>query len=193
MVVPMIPFPNKKYKIIYADPPWHFNDGADKRGVECKYSTMLTEDIKNLPVQSICDDDCVLFLWSVFPMLQEGLDVIKSWGFNYKTIGFTWGKLYPNGKPFMGMGNWTRSNSEVCLLGVKGKPKRVNAGIRSLFLSVPERHSKKPNGVRQNIVKLCGDIPRIELFAREAYEGWDNWGNDEKIQSQPLEVFNLET
>ena len=182
-------FPQKKYKIIYADPPWHFNDRADTRGVENKYSTMFTEDIKNLPVNDIADEDCVLFCWVVFPMLQEGLDVIKSWGFEYKTLGFTWVKKFTTGRYFMGMGNWTRSNTEVVLIGVKGKPKRMDAGINQIIDSVPKEHSQKPDIVRQRIVELCGDLPRIELFARTKVHGWDVWGNDEKLKLEPLESY----
>jgi len=185
-----MPFPKKKYKIIYADPPWHFNDRADTRGVECKYSTMLTEDICNLPISDITDDDCVLFLWTVFPMLQEGLDVIKAWGFEYKTLGFVWCKKFSTGKWFMGMGNWTRSNAEVVLIGVKGKPKRVDAGINQIIDTIPKQHSHKPNMVRERIVKLCGDLSRIELFARTKVHGWDVWGNDPKLENKPLEAFS---
>jgi len=172
-------FPNKKYNIIYADPPWRFNMRKDKRGIHfVKYATMTTDDICNLPVNKITDDNCICFMWMVFPMIREGLRVMEAWGFIPKTVGFTWGKLYSNGKPFMGMGNWTRSNSEFCYIGVKGKPKRLNAGVRSLILSVPETHSKKPNRVRDDIVKLCGDIPRIELFARRKTDGWTCIGDE---------------
>ena len=187
--VRMIPFPDKKYKIIYADPPWHFNDRVDTRGVECKYTTLETEQIKNLPIHQISDDNCVLFLWVVYPMLQEGLDVIKAWGFNYKTLGFTWVKKFTTGRYFIGMGNWTRSNTESVLIGVKGKPKRIDAGINQIIDSVPQEHSRKPNIVRERIIQLCGDLPRMELFARTKVHGWDVWGNDEKLQAQPLEAF----
>ena len=184
----MIPFPDKKYQIIYADPPWRFDMTKDTSGKDfLKYPTMGLDDIKNLPVDKITDKDCVLFIWCVFPMLQEGLDTIKAWGFSFKTIGFTWGKLYKNGSVFMGLGNWTRSNAEICLLGVKGKPKRINSGVRSLLLSIPREHSKKPTEIRGRIVQLLGDLPRIELFARppkdllfedESYQGWDVWGDE---------------
>jgi len=186
----LIPFPKKKYKIIYADPPWHFNDRADTRGVECKYSTLQTKDICELPVNKITDEDCVLFLWVVFPMLQEGLDVIKAWGFAYKTLGFAWCKKFSTGNWFLGMGNWTRSNLEVVLIAVKGKPKRIDAGINQIIDTIPKKHSQKPNMVRERILKLCGDLPRIELFARTKIHGWDVWGNDPKLELEPLEAFN---
>jgi len=176
----MIDFPDKKYNIIYADPPWQYNDKAlaGNRGAGCKYDVMTLDNIKNLPIKNITSDDCILFLWITFPQLNKCFEVMESWGFKYKTVAFTWIKKYNNGKSFMGMGNWTRSNAEVCMLAIKGKPKRLYAGIRQVVESVPERHSKKPDIVREKIVELCGDLPRIELFAREKKSGWDSWGNE---------------
>lgn len=149
---------------------------------------MTIEDIKSLPIHNISDDNCILFLWVTFPLLQEGLDTIKSWGFTYKTIGFNWIKKNKKNieTNFWGMGNWTRSNSELCLLGIKGKPKRISAKVHSIvetfetetIESPIEKHSKKPDIVRYRIEELCGDIPRIELFAREKVSGWDVWGNE---------------
>ena len=173
-------FPNKKYNIIYADPAWSYRDKAlsGNRGAGCKYPVMNIDDIKNLPVKDIADDNCILFLWVTFPKLNECFDVIKTWGFEYKTVGFTWVKKYRNGTNFMGMGRWTRANAEICMIATKGKPKRINAGIRQIIESIPERHSKKPDIVREKIVELVGDLPRIELFAREKINGWDSWGNE---------------
>ena len=173
-------FPNKKHNIIYADPAWSYRDKAlaGNRGAGCKYPVMSIDDIKKLPVKDIADDNCILFLWVTFPKLDECFDVIKNWGFEYKTVGFTWVKKYRNGTNFMGMGRWTRANAEICMIATKGKPKRINAGIRQIIESVPERHSKKPDIVREKIVELVGDLPRIELFARERVEGWDAWGNE---------------
>lgn len=179
-----------KYNIIYADPPWTYRDKAQagQRGVEFKYPTMTIEDIKSLPIHNISDDNCILFLWVTFPLLQEGLDTIKAWGFTYKTIGFNWIKKNKKNVEtnFWGMGNWTRSNSEICLLAIKGKPKRISAKVHSVIetfetetIESPiEKHSKKPDIVRYRIEELCGDIPRIELFAREKVSGWDVWGNE---------------
>ena len=177
----MISFPNKKYSIIYADPPWNYKDKAcaGKRGAGFKYKTMSIKDIQELPVQNISGDNCMLFIWVTFPLLQEGMDTIKLWGFKYKTIGFNWIKLNKKARTrFWGMGNWTRSNSELCLLGIKGKPKRISASVHSIVISHKEEHSKKPNLVRDRIIKLCGDITRIELFAREKIQGWDCWGDE---------------
>ena len=170
--------PDRLFNIILADPAWSYNDKAlaGNLGACCKYDVMSIEDIKNLEVGKIAADDCVLFLWCTYPKLNEVFDVIKAWGFVYKTVAFTWVKKYRNGDNFMGMGRWTRANAEVCLLATKGKPKRISASVRQIIESVPERHSKKPNIVRDKIVELCGDLPRIELFARERAEGWSAWG-----------------
>ena len=173
---------DKKYGIIYADPPWSYKDKAlaGKRGACCKYPVMTLEDICNLPINNIAADDCVLFLWVTMPKLDECFEVIKSWGFKYKTCAFTWIKTYKKcGKPFMGMGRWTRANAEICLLATKGDPKRVSANVQSVVISPVEEHSKKPDCVRERITCLIGgNIPKIELFARQAADGWDCWGNE---------------
>lgn len=118
-------------------------------------------------------------MWATFPMLREALDVIEAWGFSYKTVAFNWVKQNRNGTGiFMGLGNWTRSNSEICLLATKGKPKRISGSVRSIVLSPLQQHSRKPAEIRDRIVELMGDLPRIELFAREAAPGWDVWGNE---------------
>jgi N6-adenosine-specific RNA methylase IME4 len=189
----MIPFPDKKYKIIYADPPWSYNDKAlaGNRGAGCKYPTQDKEWIDNLPVSEIADDDCVLFLWVTMPKLNECWDLIEKWGFNYKTVAFTWVKRNKIKRTwFWGMGNWTRANPELCLIATKGKPKRINASVHSVIDTPIEQHSKKPGIVRTNIVKLLGDIPRIELFARKSTAGWDVWGNEiDKLKTNKLENF----
>ena len=190
---PMLnPFPNKKYKIIYADPAWEYDDKAlaGNRGAGCKYDLISIEDLKELPVNEISDDDSVLFMWVTFPKIQEGLDLIESWGFEYKTVAFTWIKKAGNGTNFIGMGRWTRSNAEIVLLGTKGKPKRIDASVRQVIESTPSKHSQKPDMIRNKIVQLMGDLPRIELFARTKIHGWDVWGNDIKLKSQTLECFN---
>lgn len=172
----------KKYNIIYADPPWSFKTYSDKgkgRSADNHYPVMNIDDIKNLPIQHIVGDDCVLFLWVTFPLLKEGIEVLESWGFTYKTVGFNWVKRNKvSDSWFWGLGYWTRSNSEICLLGTKGNPKRISAGVHQIVDDRIMRHSKKPDTVRQRIVELCGDLPRIELFAREKPLGWDVWGNE---------------
>jgi N6-adenosine-specific RNA methylase IME4 len=177
----MIPFPDKKYNIIYADPAWSYKDkaSAGKRGASYKYETQSQNWICNLPVQDIAADNCILFLWITMPKLNEVMEVIESWGFEYKTCGFAWVKKNKKKDSwFWGMGRWTRANAELCLIATKGKPKRINAGVHSIIDTSIERHSKKPDVVRDKIVELVGDLPRIELFAREKVKGWDSWGNE---------------
>ena len=113
------------------------------------------------------------------PKLDECWELIEKWGFTYKTVAFTWVKRNKKSPSwFWGMGGWTRANAELCLIATKGKPKRINTGVHSVIDTSIEGHSKKPSLVRERIVALLGDLPRIELFARERHEGWDAWGNE---------------
>lgn len=193
-------FPEKKYNIIYADPPWSYKDKGCNGNAAQHYPLMKDRDICALPVQDIAAQDCVLFMWATYPKLQEALDVIKAWGFTYKTIGFQWVKQNRSGNgTFFGLGRWTRGNTEPCLIATKGeacqvsldtessepcliatrgKPKRINPGVSQLVFSPLRAHSQKPDEVRDRIVELMGDQPRIELFARSAAAGWDCWGNE---------------
>jgi N6-adenosine-specific RNA methylase IME4 len=180
--VDMIPFPDKKYNIIYADPAWSYKVWSKKgqgRSAEHHYLTMNIDDIKNLPIKNITDENCILFMWVTFPLLKDSFDVIESWGFTYKTVGFTWVKKNKKTDSwFWGMGHWTRANAELCLIATKGKIKRQSAAVHQIIDTPIERHSKKPDIVRDKIVELVGDLPRIELFARETADGWDSWGNE---------------
>ena len=178
----MIPFPKKKYNIIYADPAWHFknwNKDQEKVLKKVPYPTMNDEDIKNLPVRDVSEKDCVLFIWVTYPKLLDGIETIKRWGFEYKTCAFSWVKQNKKSDGlYMGMGYWTRANNEICLLATKGNPKRISASVRQIILERVREHSRKPDCVRDRIVELCGDLPRIELFARQKTDGWDVWGNE---------------
>jgi len=177
----------KKYKIIYADPPWRYNDklNLQNEGAENHYKTMSLEDIKKLNIDNISDKDCILFLWATMPLLQEAFEVIKSWGFTYKTCAFCWVKTNPKSNTiFKGIGRWVMGNAELCLLATKGKPHRIVKNIHQIVLAKRGKHSVKPIEVRNRIVKLMGDIPRIELFARERIEGWDAWGNEVPNEEQ---------
>lgn len=196
----MIKFPNKKYNIIYADPPWTFKTysekGKEKKSAENHYDCMNIEDIYSLPVQDIADDNCVLMLWVTYPLLKEGLQTIEEWGFTYKTCGFSWVKKNKKADSFFwGLGYWTRANNEICLLATKGKPSRVSKSVHQIVYEPISKHSKKPDCVRDKIVGLCGDLPRIELFARQTAEGWDSWGNEvqkdneAKTNKQQQELF----
>ena len=170
-----------KYKIIYSDCPWKSNTqfGRDKKkGNKQHYPLMGLEEIKNLPVNEIADDDCILFLWIVNNQLFDAKEVIESWGFSFATVGFTWVKTTSTGKDHFGVGMWSRNNPEICLIATKGKPKRKSASVRELQKHPIREHSRKPDEIRDEIVKLCGDLPRIELFAISEYEGWTCIGNE---------------
>jgi len=179
----MIRFPNKKYSIIYADPPWSYPKSggiSNGRGLAKKhYPTMSLIELKKLPISDIACDNCYLFMWATYPKLCEALETISAWDFEYFTTAFTW--IKKNKKTdslFWGMGTTTRANAEIVLLARKGKLQRINAGVHSVVQSPIEGHSKKPNEVRDRIVQLYGDLPKIELFARERHTGWDAWGNE---------------
>ena len=172
----------EEYKIIYADPAWVYKDKANagNRGACHKYTLTPTEEmgsiIKNIPVSK----DSVCLMWCTYPQLAEGLKLMALWGFTYKTVAFTWAKQNKvSDSFFMGMGRHTRGNPEIVLLGTKGKGvSRINASIRNLQVHRIAEHSRKPNEIRKEIVKLYGDVSRIELFAREKREGFDVWGNE---------------
>lgn len=170
----------KKYQIIYADPPWRYKDRKCNGACEHHYSAMPLDEIKLLPVNKLADKDCVLFLWTTYPMMREAMDLITAWGFTYKTIAFQWIKLNKSGNgKFFGLGRWTRGNTEPCLLAVKGKPHRENNSVSQIIEEPITKHSEKPSIVRDKICKLMGNEQnKIELFARQYAEGWDCWGNE---------------
>lgn len=170
---------DKKYSIIYADPPWSYNDKGCNGNAAEHYNLMKDSEIHDLPIGKLAEKDCVLFLWATYPKIQEALDTIKKWGFTYKSIAFQWIKQNRKGNGyFFGLGRWTRGNTECCLIAVKGKPKRKNNSVSQLIFSPLRKHSQKPDEVREKIIELIGDVPRIELFARESCDGWDCWGNE---------------
>ena len=140
---------------------------------------MSIDELCALPVESLAAKDCLLFLWATFPMLPEALRLIKAWGFSFKTVAFVW--LKQNRKSptwFYGLGCWTRGNVEICLLAKRGNPKRHSASVHQFIISPIGQHSKKPDVTRDKIVELAGDLPRVELFARQKIPGWDVWGNE---------------
>lgn len=182
----------KKYQIIYADPAWSFSDRMKQgtRQVDLKkyYTPMNIKTIKKLPIAKIANKDCVLFLWTTDAHLEKALEVINAWGFKYKTIGFIWNKKEKSGKQVCFYGKWTCKGSEICLLASKGKANSLikNHKIRQLVEAERQKHSVKPDEVRNRIVQLMGDLPRIELFAREKIEGWDAWGDEIPKDTQKL-------
>jgi N6-adenosine-specific RNA methylase IME4 len=168
-----------KYKVIYIDCPWNFQTHSVKgkgRSAEAHYKCMNLNDIKNLPVRDWADKDCVLLMWVTDPMLEKGLEVIRSWGFNYKTVGFYWVKTNKNGSFFMGTGYWTRANPEQCLLATIGHPKRINRDVRKVTISRRREHSRKPEEMYERIERLC-EGPYLEVFSRSSRPGWDSWGD----------------
>jgi len=177
----------KKYQVIYADPPWNFGGGGvyqdgsrPVRQTAKQYGLMKTKDICALPVAKISDRDCLLFLWVTDQHIPDALSVIEAWGFRYCTVAFYWVKRYATGSLCSNVGCWTMKNVEQVLLGIKGNPLKFKAARNVKQLVEAERtiHSKKPDEVRQRIVRLVGDRPRIELFARQRTPGWDAWGNE---------------
>jgi N6-adenosine-specific RNA methylase IME4 len=171
-----------KYGIILADPAWAYRVWSKKglgRSAANHYPTMQIKDICALPVAGLAAKDCALFLWATFPQLKDAFTVLDAWEFTYKTVAFVWvkqNKVSPG--YFVGYGYWTRANAELCLLATRGHPARVSKSVRQIIDTPRGRHSAKPVAVRERIVELMGDLPRIELFARERAEGWHVWGNE---------------
>lgn len=176
------------YGAILADPPWLYEVWSEKgtgRTAEQHYDVMSASEISALPVAAIAAPDSVLFCWVTWPCLKQGLSLIEHWGFAYKTCGFDWMKadntqpdffqedIYPQ----IGLGHWTRANTEPCLLATMGKPKRLDAGVRMGIIAPRREHSRKPDGIHERIERLVAG-PYLELFARQKRAGWDSWGNE---------------
>ena len=172
----------KKYDIIYADPPWAYHDtlGGNAKMGAMPYPTMTQEELCAMPIYKIAKKDSVLFMWATMPKLQEALDTIKAWGFKYKTCAFCWVKQNPkSGGIYAGLGRWVQGNAELCLLATKGHPHRISKSVKQIVMAPRGRHSAKHAEVRDRIVQLMGeDTERIELFARNYADGWDCWGNE---------------
>jgi N6-adenosine-specific RNA methylase IME4 len=177
---------SKHYRVIYADPPWTFSTYSRKgkgRSPEAHYDCMPLEEIKALPVADWAAEDCVLLLWATDPLLEKAFEVIRAWGFTYKTVGFYWAKLNRSAPPlifdrasfFTGLGFWTRANPEPCLLATRGKPKRRSAEVRKLVVAPRREHSRKPDEIYGRIEALC-EGPYLEMFARGSRPGWSAWG-----------------
>ena len=169
-----IKLPDKQYQVIYADPAWRYEFSMVKSdSIENHYPTMSLEEIKNLKVGGIAADNCVLFLWATAPKLVEALEVMQSWGFKYRT-NLVWDK------ESIGMGYWFRNQHEILLVGIRGKisPPSQKERISSIFREKRGKHSKKPDMIREYIQSWYKNLSKIELFARERYDGWDAWGNE---------------
>jgi N6-adenosine-specific RNA methylase IME4 len=206
---------NKKYNIIYADPAWDMGyvkggltAGSVKGGEVLPYQTMTDEEIMAMPIRDITEDNAFLFLWVTDNRIPKIADFMKAWGFNYNSLAFVWNKItkrtealegqinlfndYPDDKVRTTLTPFTRRSCEYCFLGTKGKTRELIKDHYVLqyvaWASRTRKHSVKPNEVRNRIVKLCGDLPRIELFARQNFNGWDAWGN--QVQ-ESVEINNV--
>ncbi len=182
------------FEILLADPAWQYNVEGGRGAADKHYGTMSLAELCMLPVEKLAADNSVLFLWGVWPQLLEAHAVMKAWGFTYKNCAFGWvkvNKIQPT--PFVGLGHWTRGNSEFCLLGVRGKPKRIDAAVQqiivddSLIIAPVGEHSAKPQEARDRIIRLMGDLPAIELFARDRDPRFEVWGNqsEETVELRP--------
>ena len=176
----------RKYRVAYADPPWTFHNRSEKgtgRNPVAHYDCLDFPALAALPVADLAAGDCVLFLWAVDPLLHRALDLIRAWGFTYKTVGFYWVKRNPgrnnasldDASFFTGLGYWTRANPEQCLLATRGKPRRRARDVKRLVVEPRREHSRKPDVIRERIERLV-EGPYLELFARETRPGWDAWG-----------------
>ncbi len=173
---------DKKYDVVYADPPWrNRKSGTKARNNERYYPSMAADDIKKIPVAEISSDRSILFMWVCFPCLEDALEVMKAWGYKYYGLGFDWCKTTQKGTPKIGCGYYTRQNNEICLIGVKRNGGRIKPCVKNICCSIleqPREHSRKPDIVREYIERIAGDVPKIELFARQSVDGWDCWGNE---------------
>ena len=174
---------NLSYQLIYADPPWHFRARSEKgegRSAKNHYPVMSLKDIAALPISKIAAKSSVLLLWAIDPMLEVAFDVIKTWGFRFKTVGFYWVKENIKSPGFFtGLGYYTRANPEQCLLATRGVGlKRMDRSVQRLIVAPRGRHSEKPIEAYRRIERLFGNVNRIELFARQRRAGWNAFGNE---------------
>lgn len=193
---PFADLPKRHFGVILADPPWQYRTWDNRKSIPSgrkygdasaaiHYDTMSVCDIGSLPVTDLVISDCVLFLWATWPNLTDAFDVISIWGFEYKTCAFCWTKAHATQvelfqddiKGSLGMGYWTRANTEPCLLATRGKPKRKSAAVRQAIIEPRREHSRKPDCVHERIEQLV-DGPYLELFSRRQRKGWVMWGNE---------------
>jgi site-specific DNA-methyltransferase (adenine-specific) len=195
-----------QYRVILADPPWAFEKTVGQGAIlpdrsarsaypggrydaGRHYDGVLTIDqICGLPIGEMAAKDAILLMWTTMLHLPHAEHVMRAWGFRYRTCGFTWIKLYGNGKPVLGLGNYTRANAELCLLGLRGHPKRKANNVSQVIMSKRRQHSRKPDEQYDRIMRLF-DGPYLELFARQRWPGWDVWGNQTDLF--PAQTFLL--
>ncbi len=173
----------KKYTVIYADPPWKTKTFKEKKdgllSRDLPYKQMSDEEIIDLDVASLAADDAILFMWCIDSRIPKASEIMKAWGFKYKTIGFVWGKKAKTTEGFNGgFSSYTKRDCEFCLIGTRGKYLKLKRGVNQILLEPKQEHSRKPHTIRERIDEMVGDVPRIELFCRYPVEGWDVWGNE---------------
>ncbi len=188
-----------KYNIIYADPPWKYGSktalnntkGNKIEPLSKHYKTMPINEIKDLPIKNITDKDCACFLWCTDSHLKEGIEVLESWGFKYKTVAFNWIKKTNKGNTYYNVAPWTLKSSELCLLGTKGKMNKykIKNNVKQLIEEERTKHSKKPLEAIRRIEEIFGNIPRIELFCRFPRKDWHVWGDEVESNSFLLNTF----
>ena len=177
-------WPSGSFSVVYADPPWKFgnrayqDNGRPPIEPDEHYPVMTTEAICRLPVREIADKNAALLMWTTDAHLPDALAVMKAWGFEYRTVAFVWLKQYRTGTPCVLVAPWTLKSTELCLLGVRGRPKRAAHNVRALIKAQRTQHSRKPDEAMDRIEALFGDVARLELFARRARPGWTVWGNE---------------
>lgn len=178
--------PHRRFRKIYADPPWGWRtwnalDKVPHRGPEAPYQPMTRDELHALPVASLADTHCALFMWTVSSHLDQAIDLGRAWGFTFRSVAFIWIKTDKKGRPRMSLGRWTRQEAEVCLLFARGRPPRrpkpIGTRVRQVLMAERREHSRKPDEIRARIDKLI-DGPGVELFARESAPGWAAWGNE---------------
>ncbi len=171
--------PRGGYRVLLIDPPWAYSNKRTRSAAAKNYPTMSLDQIAELPVGEIAAPDAALFLWTTWPFMDDAIGIGQEWGFEYKTAAFVWAKRNTvSNTPFFGMGNWTRANTEACLLFTRGTVRRASAAVPQFLWSPVLRHSEKPPIIRDRIVQLCGDVKRVELFSRHKVKGWDRFGNE---------------
>lgn len=189
--LPLPPTIRPPYQCLYADPPWSYRRsyGGLPRYGGIQYDTLSDEEIYQLPVASLCDRDCFLFLWATFPKLVEAIRTVEAWGFRYVTVAFVWIKTPPTGAPrvdppqillpkglYSGLGSYVNGNAEIVLLGIKGKPKRYSTTVKQVYIGPVGRHSRKPLEIRERITALLPPTYRaLELFARPPVPEHPQW------------------
>jgi N6-adenosine-specific RNA methylase IME4 len=195
---PFAGLPRGHFGVILADPPWSFEvwskDTGNGRSASAHYQTLSFGSLCELPVKAVAADNCVLFMWACWPTIKDAFNLIDAWRFTYKTCAFDWTKAHANQIEMfrddadgqVGMGYWTRANTEPCLLATRGTPKRINADVRQAIIEPRRQHSRKPDCVHERIERLVAG-PYLELFARQSRPGWTTWGNEATKFDKPLQ------